>query len=71
VSKYFKGKKSRNASRVLDKKGCFFYIVTNITQGECKCPAEESANCEKSPLINARKNCGKTDIKTNNQLVFI
>jgi hypothetical protein len=31
-----------------------------------KCPAEEKENCEKSPRTNARKNCGKTDTKTNN-----
>jgi len=30
-----------------------------------KCPAEENVNCEKSPPINARKNCGKTDIRAN------
>jgi hypothetical protein len=34
-------------------------------QGEVKCPAEENENCEKSPLTNARKNCGKTDTRTN------
>ncbi|MCL2210720.1 MAG: hypothetical protein FWB95_02225 [Treponema sp.] len=33
--------------------------------GEFKCPAEESANCEKSLPTNARKNCGKTDIRIN------
>jgi hypothetical protein len=30
-----------------------------------KCPAEENANCERSPLTNAKKSCGKTDIRTN------
>jgi hypothetical protein len=33
-----------------------------------KCPAEENANCGKSPLTNARKNCGKTDTRTNKRL---
>jgi hypothetical protein len=36
-----------------------------------KCPAEENANYEKSQLINARKNCEKTDIKTNKIFWFI
>jgi hypothetical protein len=30
-----------------------------------KCPAEENANLERLLHINARKNCGKTDIKAN------
>jgi len=43
--------------------------VINIDIGEYKCPAEESVNCGKSPPTNARKNCGRTDIKTNKRLV--
>jgi hypothetical protein len=35
-----------------------------------KCPAEESANLERSLPINARKNCEKTDIRANNLTVF-
>jgi hypothetical protein len=31
-----------------------------------KCPAEENANCEKSPPISAKKSCGRTDTRTNN-----
>jgi hypothetical protein len=34
-----------------------------------KCPAEENANCGKSLLTSARKNCGKTDIRINNRVV--
>jgi hypothetical protein len=30
-----------------------------------KCPAEENANCGKSPPTNARKSCGKTDTRIN------
>ena len=30
-----------------------------------KCPAEENANCEKSPPTSARRSCGKTDTRTN------
>jgi len=52
----------------LDKNPHFFYIVINYSQGDNKCPAEENANCEKSPLINARKNCAKTDIKTSKNI---
>ena len=36
-----------------------------------KCPAEENVNCEKSLHINARKNCGKTDIRANRFLKLI
>jgi len=43
-------------------------LIRNIRR--VKCPAEENANCEKSPPINARKNCGKTDIRAN-RLIFI
>jgi hypothetical protein len=45
------------------------YPILDISlyQGEVKCPAEENENCEKSPLTNARKNCGKTDTRTSKE----
>jgi hypothetical protein len=36
-----------------------------------QCPAEESENCEKLPLTNARKNCGKTDTRTNSWIYVL
>jgi hypothetical protein len=41
------------------------YIVVSSYKEKLKCPAEEKENCEKSPLTNARKNCGKTDTRAN------
>jgi hypothetical protein len=35
-----------------------------------KCPVEENGNCGKSPPTNARKNCGKTDIRTNSHSIY-
>jgi hypothetical protein len=39
--------------------------LTFIAKEKLKCPAEENENCEKLPLTNAKKSCGKTDTRTN------
>jgi len=56
---------------LLDKGFVFLIISLNISIKENSCPAEESANCGKLLLINARKNCEKTDIKINNWSLFL
>jgi hypothetical protein len=43
--------------------------VVILRSRSLKCPAEENANCGKSPHTSARKNCEKTDIRTNKQPV--
>jgi hypothetical protein len=73
LSYYTSGK---NKYHLLTFLGVFIIILSWLEpyyfrlSGEFKCPAEENANCEKSPLINARKNCGKTDIRTNKLSFF-
>jgi hypothetical protein len=44
-------------------------LVVSSYKEKLKCPAEERENCEKSPLTNARKNCGKTDTRANKMRV--
>jgi hypothetical protein len=46
------------------------YVVLSSYKEKLKCPAEERENCEKSPLTNARKNCGKTDTRTSKLILF-
>ncbi|MDR1252691.1 MAG: hypothetical protein LBK62_11095 [Treponema sp.] len=45
--------------------GAAFAAFLSHNEENLKCPAEENANCGKSPLTNAKKSCGKTDTRTN------